>query len=182
MKSPNLSRKAIDLLEENSYSFKYKDGVITIKRKAGIMGALVLLFVTVFLAIPVFSAGAIYGVVLIGGVIGAIIIRRIYFSKKSSLAIDLNKNTFTAIIDTYHQEDQPLKMISSITLHSQFIDEYTTAARNSIEEHLISIRIQLINKEELTLFQFKSEQAEPNEEINEVYSLLEDSVKEAKAA
>ena len=146
------------------------------------MGAVVLIFVTLFLSIPVFSAGVIYGIILIGGVLGAILIARLYFAKKSSLSIDLNNNTFTAIVETYYQEDQPLSMISAITLQSKFIDEYTTAARNSIEEHLISIRIQLITKEEVTLFQFKSEHSEPSAEINEVYAMLENAVKGAKAA
>lgn len=182
MKSPNLSRKAIDLLGENGYSFKSKDGKITIKRRTSYMGAIVLLFVTLFLSIPVFAAGAIYGIILIGGVVGAIVIRKIYFTNKSSLTLDLNNKTFTAIVGTYYQEDQPLTMISSITLHSQFVDEYTTAARNSVEEYLVSIRIQLITKEEVTLFQLKSDQSEPTEEVNEVYSLLEDVVKGAKAA
>lgn len=182
MKSPNLSRKAIDLLGENGYSFKSKDGKVTIKRRSSYMGALVLLFVTLFLSIPVFSAGTIYGVVLIGGVVGTIVIRRIYFTKKSSLTLDLNNKTFTAIIETYYQEDQPLTMISAITLQSKFVDEYTTAARNSVEEHLISIKIQLITKEEVTLFQLKSDQSEPTDEINEVYTMLEDVVKSAKAA
>lgn len=182
MKSPNLSQEAIDLLGENSYSFKSKEGKISIKRRSSYMGAIVLLFVTLFLSIPVFSAGVIYGVILIGGVLGAIIITKIYFSKKSSLTIDSNNNTFTAIVGTYYQEDQPLSMISAITLQSKFIDEYTTAARNSIEEYLISIRIQLITKEEITLFEFKSEHSEPSAQINEVYALLEDAVKGAKAA
>ncbi|SNS46652.1 hypothetical protein SAMN05421640_0266 [Ekhidna lutea] len=182
MKSPNLSQRAIDLLGENGYSFKSRDGKIIIKHRTGIMGIVVLLFVTIFLSIPVFSAGVIYGVILIVGVIATIVIKRIFFSQKSSLTIDLENNTFTAIIGTYHQENQPLKMISTITLHSQFIDEYTTAARNSVEEYLISIRVQLITKEELTLFQLKSEQSEPTPEVNEVYSLLEESVKSAKVA
>lgn len=182
MKSPNLSRGAIDLLGENGYSFKSKDGKVTIKRRNSYMGTIVLLFVTLFLSIPVFSAGTIYGIILIGGVVGAIVIRRIFFAKKSSLTIDLNNNTFTAIVGTYYQEDQPLTMISAITLQSQFIDEYTTAARNSVEEYLVSIRIQLITKEEVTLFQLKSEQSEPTEEVNEVYGLLENAVKGAKAA
>ncbi|WP_424962679.1 hypothetical protein [Ekhidna sp.] len=182
MKSPNLSRGAIDLLGENGYSFKSKDGKVTIKRRNSYMGAIVLLFVTLFLSIPVFSAGAIYGVILIGGVVGAIVIRKIFFAKRSSLSIDLTNNTFTAIVGTYYQEDQPLTMISAITLQSQFIDEYTTAARNSVEEYLVSIRIQLITKEEVTLFQLKSEQSEPTEEVNEVYAMLENAVKGAKAA
>lgn len=180
MKSPNLSKKAIDLLEENGYSFKSKDGKITIKHRSGYMGAIVLLFITLFLSIPVFSIGTIYGVILIGGVVGGIFIRKIYFAKKSSLTIDRNQNTFTAIIGTYYQEDQPLKMISSITLKSTFVDEYTTAARNSVEEYLISIKMQLITKEEIELFHLKSDQSEPTAEINEIYSLLEDSVKSAK--
>jgi len=182
MKSPNLSKGAIDLLEENNYSFKSKDGKVTIKRRYSYMGAFVLLFVTLFLSIPVFSAGTIYGVVLIGGVIGAIVIRRLFFTQKSNLTINLYSKTFTAIVGTYHQEDQPLKMISAITMHSQFVDEYTTAAKNSVEEYLVSIRIQLITKEELTLLQLKSNQSEPTEEINEIYAMLEGLVKEAKAA
>ncbi|WP_436514439.1 hypothetical protein [Ekhidna sp. To15] len=180
MKSPNLSKEAIHFLEENGYSFKYKDSKIVFKRRVPYMGAIVLLFVTLFLSIPVFAAGAIYGVILVATVIGSIMIRRIYFTKKSNLIIDLEAKTFTAIIDTYHQEDQSLKMISTITMGSKFVDEYTTAARNSVEEHLISIKIQLITKEEVALFQLKSEQSEPTPEINELYSLLEDVVKSAK--
>ena len=181
MKSPNLSKGAVHLLEENGYSFKSKDGKIIIKRRSSYMGAIVLLFVTLFLSIPVFSAGTIYGVILIGGVLGAIIIRKIFFSQKSSLTIDLNQKTFTAIVGTYYQEDQSLKMISAIKLSSKFVDEYTTAARNSVEEHLISIAIQLITKEELTLFHLKSEQSEPTPEVNELYDLLENVVKNAKS-
>ena len=182
MKSPNLSKEAIRFLEENGYSFRSKDGKIIFKRRVAYMGAIVLLFVTLFLSIPVFAAGAIYGIILIGGVVGAIVIRRVYFTPKSNLLIDLNANTFTAIIGTYHQEDQSLKMISTITMESKFIDEYTTAARNSVEEHLISIKVQLITKEDVTLFQLKSEQSEPTKEINELYALLEDAVKSAKTA
>lgn len=145
------------------------------------MGAVVLLLVTLFLSIPVFAIGIIYGVLLFGGVLGAIMIRRIYFTKKFFLNIDLDQQNFTAIVDAYYQEDQSLKMVSTITLESKFVDEYMTAARNSVEEHLISIKVQLITKEELTLFQLKSDQSEPTPEINEVYNLLEDVVKSAKA-
>ena len=182
MKSPYLSQKAIDLLGENGYSFKSKDNQIIIKHRVGIMGAVVLLFVTVFLSIPLFAAGIVYGVGLIACVLGVLIIRRIFFSNKSSLTINLDHKTFTAIVGTYHQEDQPLKMISAITLQSTFVDEYTTAARNSVEEYLVSIRIQLITKEEITLLQLKSDQSEPTDEVNEVYGLLEGTVKSAKAA
>lgn len=181
MKSPNLSKEAIHFLEENGYSFRLKDSKIVFKRRVGYMGAIVLLFVTLFLSIPLFSVGVIYGVLLFGGVLGAIMIRRIYFTKKSKLVIDLLEKTFTAIIDTYYQEDQSLKMISTITMESKFVDEYTTAARNSIEEYLISITIQLITKEDLVLFKLKSEQSEPTPEINELYGLLEEIVKSAKS-
>ncbi|WP_370088425.1 hypothetical protein [Ekhidna sp.] len=181
MKSPNLSKGAVHLLEENGYSFKSKDGKVIIKHRSSYMGAVVLLFVTLFLSIPVFSAGTIYGIALIGIVLGTIIISKIYFAKRSSLTMDLNQNTFTAKVGTFYQEDQPLKMISEIKLSSKFVDEYTTAARNSVEEHLISISIQLITKEEVTLFHLKSDQSEPTPEINELYELLESAVKEAKS-
>lgn len=169
------------MLEENSYHFKVKDNVICIKRSSGFMGIFVILFITLFLSIPVFSVGIVYGVGLIAVVVAYIIVKRLFFSKRSELIINKNNNTFSAIVDTYHQEGLPLSMISSILLHSQFIDEYTTAARNSIEEHLISIRIQLINKEEVTLFQLKSEHSEPTEAITEIYQLLEKAVKGAKS-
>lgn len=182
MKNLTLSPKAIDVLEDNGYHFRSKDNVITIKRSSGIMGAMILLIITTFLSIPLFSAGAIYGFGLLIVVIGSILIRRIYFSSRSKLTIDKNKNTFTAKVGTYFQEDQPLTMISSIVLHSQFVDKYMTAARNEVEEHLVEIKIQLITKEIITLFRLKSDQSEPTKEINEIYSILEDAVKVAKAA
>lgn len=181
MQDHNLSRKAIDVLAENGYRFKSENNVITIRRSSGIMGIIVLFIITIFLSIPVFSAGIVYGVGLIVIVVGFVLIKRLYFSRKSQLTIDRNNNTFTAIVDTYYQEDQPLTMISSLTLQSKFIDEYTTAAKNSVEEYLVSIAIQLITKEEVILFQLKSEQSDPPEEINEIYRLLENAIKGAKA-
>ena len=181
MKDQILSKKALDVLEENGYHFKSIDNTFTIKRSQGIMGIVVLMIITIFLAIPVFAAGVAYGIGLIAIVAGFVFIRRVYFSKKSQLTIDKNKKTFTARVGTYYEEDQPLTMISSIVLHSQFVDKYVTATRNAVEEHLISIKIQLISKQEVTLFQLKSDQGDPTPEINEIYSLLENAVKGAKA-
>lgn len=167
-------------MEDNGYSFSSKEGIITIRKRSGIMGPIVLMVVTLFLSIPVFAAGIIYGVLLIGAVIGAITVQKIFFSDRSSLSIDANNKTFTAKVGTYFQEDQPLSMISTIRLSSKFVDEYTTAARNSVEEYQVSISVQLITKEEITFFQLKSDQSEPTNEVNEVYKMLEDAVKEAK--
>ena len=182
MKKQSLSKKAVLILEENGYKLKWNESVISFKRSPGFMGAIVLLIIALFGSIPLFAAGIGFGLGLIALTLGGIFVRRMYFSDRSSFKVDTMQKTFTAKIGTYYQEDQPLSMISTIALHSQFIDEYVTAARNSVEEYLISIRIQLINKEEITLFKLKSEQSEPSSEINEIYQFLEDSVKVAKAA
>lgn len=182
MKKQPLSKDAIHLLAENGYKFKPNESGVSFKRSPGVMGAIVLMIITLFASIPFFAAGVIYGVGLIFIVIGGIVIRRIYFSDHSRFNVDNARNTFSAKIGTYFQDDQPLSMISTIVLHSQFVDEYVTAARNSVEEHLISIRIQLMNKEEITLFKLKSDKSEPSSEINEIYHFLEKSIKLAKAA
>jgi len=182
MQKQPLSRKAIDVLAENGYKFQSTQNSASFRRSPGIMGGIVIMIITLFASIPVFAAGVLYGAGLIAAVLGAIIIRRIYFSDRSSFQLDREQKTFSAKVGTFHQEDKPLKMISTIVLHSQFIDEYVTAARNSVEEHLISIGIQLMNKEEITLFKLKSDQSEPTKEINELYHFLEESVKMAKAA
>ena len=182
MQKQPLSRKAIDVLAENGYKFQSNQNGVTFKRSPGIMGAVVVMIITLFASIPLFAAGLIYGIGLIAGVLGALIIRGVYFSDRSSFKLNRAQNTFSAKVGTFHQDDKPLTMISTIVLHSQFIDEYVTAARNSVEEHLISIGIQLMNKEEITLFKLKSDQSEPSKEINELYRFLEDSVKVAKAA
>ena len=169
-------------MAENGYKLKSNESSISFKRSPGVMGAIVIMIITLFASIPLFAAGLVFGIALIVGVLGAILIQRIYFSDQSSFKVNSHQNTFSAKIGTYYQEDQPLSMISTIVLHSQFIDEYVTAARNSVEEHLISIRIQLMNKEEITLFKLKSDQSEPSHEINEIYRFLEESVKLAKAA
>ena len=181
MKKQSLSKKAIGLLAENGYKFRFNETEVTFKRSPGIMGAIVIMIITLFASIPLFAVGIIYGIGLIVAVLGALIIRRVFFSDQSSFKVNTDTKTFSAKVGTYFQEDQPLTMISTIVLHSQFIDEYVTAARNSVEEHLISIRIQLMNKEEITLFKLKSDQSEPSHEINEIYQFLEESVKLAKA-
>ena len=182
MQKQSLSKKAIDTLAENGYKLKSNETTVSFRRSPGIMGAIVILIITLFASIPLFAAGIAFGIALLGAVLGAILIQRVYFSDHSSFKVNSNENTFSARIGTYYQEDQPLSMISTIVLHSQFIDQYVTAARNSVEEHLISIRIQLMNREEITLFKLKSSQSEPSREINEIYQFLEESVKLAKAA
>ena len=182
MANHSLSQKAIDVLEDNGYHFTSRSGIITIKHSAGIMGVVVLGIITLFLSIPLFSAGIVYGIGLFVIVIGYVVIRRVFFSSRSKLIINTKDNTFTMKAGTYFEEDQPLAMISAISLKSSFIDKYVTAARNEVEEHLIEINVELISKEKLTVFKLKSEQSEPTKEINEIFSLIESSVKEAKAA
>ncbi len=177
-----LSQEALDVLEENGYHFKSKGNVIDIKRAPGIMGAIIVMIIAIFASIPVFSLGAIYGVGFLLAVLAIIVVRRMYFSDTSKFLINQDKRTFSAKIGTYYEEDQPLSMISTIVLHSQFIDQYVTAARNSVEEHLISIRIQLMTKEDITLLKLKSENSEPSDAINEIYQFLENTVKDSKAA
>jgi len=182
MENLSLSKKALDLLEDNGYHFSSKNDIITIKHSSGVMGIVVLGIITLFLSIPLFSAGIIYGVGLFILVIGFVVIRRVFFSAKSKLVINTIDNTFSMKAGTYFEEDQPLTMISSISLKSSFIDKYVTAARNEMEEHLIEIKVELISKEKLTVFKLKSDQSEPTDEINEVFNLIENAVKEAKKA
>ena len=182
METYSLSKKALDVLEDNGYHFRIKDNVMTVKHSSGVMGIIVLGIITLFLSIPLFSAGLIYGIGLFVLVIGYIVIRRVFFSSKSKLVIDKNDNTFTMKAGTYFEENQPLKMISSISLKSSFVDKYVTAARNEMEEHLIEIKVELISKEKLTVFKLKSDQSEPTKEINEIFSLIESAVKEAKGS
>ncbi|MEM6735211.1 MAG: hypothetical protein AAGC64_13200 [Bacteroidota bacterium] len=182
MKKYTLGKKALELLEENGYHLRSKENMVFIKRSPGIMGIIVIVIITLFLIIPFFSAGLGYGVGLIATVFGVVLANRLYFSDRSRFVLDNDKKTFSAKIGTYHQESQPLSMITSLILHSKFVDEYVSATRNSVEEYMISIQIQLINKENITLLKLKSEQFEPNPEIDEIYYFLENSVKEAKAA
>ena len=182
MKNAPVSRKTLDMLHDNGYSLKQKSGIITIKRSPDNMAIIVLIVIIAFASIPLFAAGIIYGIGLVAAVMGAVFIRRKFFSKKSSLVINLNKNTFTAIIDTIYIEDQPLKTIDTISVDTQFLGEYTSATRSHQEEHLISISMELITKEVIPLFKLKSDHSEPSREVNEVFNFLEDTLKEAKAA
>ena len=181
MKNRPLSKSAREVLAENGYKFYSNETGVWFKRSPGVMGAIVIMIITFFVSLPFFSAGIPYGIGIIACVLAGIIIRRVYFSDKSSFRVNQLQKTFSAKVGTYFQENQPLSLISTIVLHSQFVDEYVTAARNSVEEHLISIRVQLMNKEEITLFKLKSEQSEPSRAINEIYQFLEASVKLAKA-
>ena len=182
MSTSSLSKKALDVLEDNGYQFSSKGHIITIKHSSGIMGVVVLGIISLFVSIPLFSAGAAYGIGLFVLVIGFVVIRRVFFSSRSKLIINTKDNTFTMKAGTYFEENQPLTMISAISLKSSFIDKYVTAARNEVEEHLIEIKVELISKESLTVFKLKSEQSEPTAEINEIFGLIESSVKEAKSA
>ena len=147
MDSYSLSQKAIDVLEDNGYHFNSKNNIITIKHSSGIMGIIVLGIITAFVSIPLFAAGAVYGIGLFVVVVGYVMIRRVFFSSKSKLVINKVNDTFSMKAGTYFEEDQPLTMISAISLKSSFVDKYVTAARNEMEEHLIEIKVELISKQ-----------------------------------
>ena len=84
---------------------------------------------------------------------------------KSTVTIDLEKQLLSC--GDFHRQ---MDAIQSVELHSAYVDEYTSAFKETSEEHEITISIKLDSGYRMNLFIIKSDYSKPSTEIFETYN------------
>lgn len=180
MKDRLLSKKAIRLLEDNGYKFKKKDRIIIFKRAAEYISIVVVTFIILIIAAPLFLFNSILAwlTILLG--IGGLFVRHKYFSKKMNFTVNLITKKFDFFDNVIVLERQSLSYAKKLIIHSRFVSEYASSFKNTSEEHEISIRIQLLSGSMFTLFKFHSDYEKPSREIMEVHDFVKNLIRWTK--
>lgn len=181
MKDSPFSKKTRHMLEDNGYSFRKNESIYTFKHTSGAaLGVIVLagfvgLFNILFIIInPI--PGIIAFLMLI--IATTTVVKKLV--GKTLIQIDVKDKTFMVNTRVYSCNWSSIDSINEIMLKSKYVDEYASAFKNTSEEHLITIGLNLDAHGVVQLFKFSSDYAEPSREINEVYSFLENTFKDKK--
>ncbi|MEP1096730.1 MAG: hypothetical protein ABJG78_16555 [Cyclobacteriaceae bacterium] len=177
MKDRPLSKKAIHLLEDNGYKFKMADNLITFKRATEYTSIVVVSFIVLIVAAPLFIFNSLLAwLTIILGAAG-LYVRFKYYSKKMNFTVNLTTKKFDFFDNSIELERQSLSFAKKLIIHSRFISEYSSSFKNTSEEHQISMRIQLLSGSIFTLFKFHSDYEEPSEEMMEVHDFVKNLIK-----
>lgn len=181
MKDPIFSKKTMRMLEDNEFALK-QDGTFLTFKKVSLAKAMLL--------IPVFFLSLIAVVhiqqhplkTLVAILIIALTTKAIWvrLTKKLHFQVDFSDQTFKFHDKKKNLHWHFLNEVSEIAWKSRFVSEYASAFKNTSEEHEISIVLRMNNNKVLTVFQFQSDYAEPGAEFMEVYSFLENTIKNIK--
>ena len=170
-----LSKEASDLLEENSYKLKQSGESLIISRWS--LDRVVLYgFLLVFLL----AVGVIASLLHIGLSIIAwlfIVMIAIWQFEKIRSRIKFSIDKYTRHIQIEDVRLQP-KGIHSLDITSTFVGSYTSAFKDTNEEHNIGICLTTENGDSYEVISFKSDYAEPCKAIKEIGSLIKSELSE----
>jgi ABC-type protease/lipase transport system fused ATPase/permease subunit len=178
MKDSTFSKKTRHMLEDNGYSFRHNESIYTFKHSSGaaigviVVAAMVAIFNIVFIVIHPIPGLIAFGLLIVATIT---VVKKLV--GKTLIMIDNKDKTFTINTPTYSRGRHAFETVLAITLKSKYVDEYTSAFKNTSEEHLVTIHLNLDSGRNIMLFKFSSDYAEPTPEINEVYSFLKNSFK-----
>ena len=177
MKDRLLSKKAIRLLEDNGYKFRKKDKIIVFKRATEYISIVVVTFIILIIAAPLFLFNSLLAWLTIILGIAGLFVRHKYFSKKMNFTVNLLTKKFDFFDNVIELERQSLSYARKLIIHSRFVSEYSSSFKSTSEEHEISIRLELLSGSMFTLFRFHSDYEEPSEEIMEIHDFVKNLIK-----
>lgn len=93
---------------------------------------------------------------------------------KILLEINTEEKRFKIHSRSFTSNWASIDSINEMSLRSKYVDEYTSAFKNTSEEHQITIELNINGHGVVQVFKFSADYAEPSKEINEVYAFLED--------
>lgn len=169
---PLLSKQSIQLLKNNGYAYSQNGGTITFQKAFDYVSIIVVSILALLVAFPFFLFNTFLGALTIFIAIGGLILKYTRFSKKMKFILDIPTQKFHFLDHAISLENQSLSYASKIILNSKFKDEYSSAFKSTTEEHIITIRLEMISGSGFTCFRFHSDYAKPSEEILEIYKLL----------
>ena len=172
----DLSKKAREVLRENDYHIQARAGEIMIRRKSFTRFFIILL--TSFLTLGMIVIGQL---VPLFGLILLILIWVIAFvqfrntPKNTTSIINLGNNNFQ-----FQEHRYSVKHISTVNIMSELIDEYASAEKETNEEYLLSISLEIKDGQSFKVFALHSDYREPTQEILEIFEWLKKLLKTSK--
>ena len=161
-----LSEKTIDLLSENGYRIVTNENIIKIHQSGSTRTLILLLGIFFCVASLVLTAVTPLFSFLWFLIILSITIYQYNQQKgKSTVIINLEKQFIS-----YGNFQSQMNAIQSVELHSEYVDEYTSAFKETSEEYHITISIKLEPHYRINLLIIKSDYPEPSAEILETYN------------
>ena len=165
-----LSKKAVDLLDYNGYSYKHKNSIITFRKRFDYIGSIVLILVVFFVSLIFFPFGLAFLALTIIGVIWY----RAAVIKNNTLRFDMNINR------AYIFDRKILfKHISAFYLRSKFVSEYSSSHKSTSKEYKVTMSVEFVRGGRYELFGFVSYYEKPSKEIEEIHDFLMSVVKES---
>ncbi len=171
MKNDNpLSKKAIELLNENGYSVKWKNQVLFIKHGLGdriLILTLGIILGTFLLAVTLAFRSIIIFIMLL--LLAAVLVAKFRStSGKSELKFDFRSGLF-------HIQELRFNIhkITNIEISSTLVDEYSSAFKETSQEFRIDLTIYLNGGENFRILSFKSDYEQPSTEILEIKRLFD---------
>lgn len=178
MKSP-LSKEAVDLLYDNGYRINLSSSKITIKRPYNYIGAFIILFIFSMLALPLFDYSYWLGAMIFALLVVSIFLHRNLISKASSITINLENGKIT--IDSKNGKRWfTTWYIRNLFIKSNFKSEYTSSFKNTSQEFLVVVGVQLKSGESIDFLYLLSDYQEPTDTMNEVHHFLESALSKKK--
>ncbi len=167
------------MLEYNGYSFK-SDNNLLVFRHSGTdsIGLSMVIFIALLTVITLFFINPFYGLgaLLLSIFIFGPIVKR---SKgKSKLEIDTDRQLFK-ISDNHHKIAKDFTEIQGVYTHSKFVDEYSSAFKNTCKEYQVIIGLELENRK-IPLFQLIADHEKPSKEANQVHNFLESVIRKVR--
>lgn len=174
-----LSKEANELLQDNSYQLKQSGEGLEISR-----WSLDRIVLHVFLLLFMLFMGVVATSLHLGlGVIAWLLIAAVavwqYENSKRKIKFSINK--YSRAIQVANVNLKP-SGIESLDFNSQFVASYTSAFKDTNEEHNISICITTANGHTYEVINFKSDYAEPCEAIREIGSLIKNEIAQLRPA
>lgn len=180
MKDHPLSKQAVRLLGDNGYKFNKKDRIIEFKRATEYTSIVVVTFIILIVAAPLFIFNTLLAwLTILLGFVG-LFVRYKYFSKKMNFTVNLTTKKFDFFDNAIELERQSLSYAKKIIIHSRFVSEYSSSFKETNEEHEISIRLELLSGSMFTLFKFHSDYEKPSEEMLEVHDFIKNLIRWTK--
>ncbi len=177
MKNFTLSKAAIEMLEDSGYRVKVTDKLITFKKPYDYVGPAILFFLFALCALPLFGYSYWLGAGIFITLVLGVYLHRNLISKASTLKLFTRDNKLE-----FKNKDGKIWFsfwyVRNLYIRSKFKSEYTSAFKNTSQEFIVSIGVELRSRQTKDLLYMTSDYKEPSEQMNEVHDLFMDVLRQ----
>ena len=169
--SVSLSLGSLDLLAFNGYQSKIDERLIQFRRKYDFIGPFILFFLFAIVALPIFDFSYWLGTGIFVILVVGVYVHHQLMSKKATINIDA-ANEQIEVKNRFGKNQFSFQQIEGVFIKSTYNGTFTSADKQTNEEHDIAAGVSLETEQHIDLFFYKSDFREPNEEIMEVHNYL----------